>query len=536
MWKLGFDWQRYRLSGFSYSRYGGEFRFRNLGEFLTLDRSETAQADRFTGNLLGPDTQRAMGQDYVALFVQDEWRLRNVTLNLGLRWDAVTTPTEENDQAAGLLSLDDLESGPQGITPGAPLFDNPSARSFAPRLGLAWTPSGDGRTVLRGGYGIFYQPLTVSYYRGTSFRIFPFFAGVDIRRPPVFGPGIQEILAEGTGVSVRRRSEFIFYDAEQPFVQQWHIDAERELGIGFTAQIGYLGSKGHHLPFYGDPNAVPAETLPDGRKRVIPGASIRYPTWGRIRTRINVARSIAHALIIGARKRADGLVLQASYTLSNSKDTWSGGQQGNSDFNNGAGSATDWWDPEAEFGPSNFDVRHTFTLNTVYALPWGSTLTGAAAVLARDWNIGLVLQFASGLPFTPYIGFDRALDEQSDADTIQKPDQIGPVTYLKTPGAWFDPSAFALPPEGYYGDAPRNGLRGPGLKLADLAIFKNVPMGAVTAQIRFEAFNLFNWVNFGLPDASALFNTDGSLRAGSGPITETATSARQLQLGLKLIF
>ena len=538
LWKAGFDWQHYRFGGTSYSRYGGEFRFRDLREFLTLRRSATAQADRFTGNLPGTDTQRDVRQDYVAFFVQDDWRVRSpITVSLGLRYEFVTTPKEQQGRIAGLLSLDDLEAGPRGVTPGAPLFDNPSRQSVAPRLGVAWSPSNDGRTMLRAGYGLFYQPLTVSYYRGTIFRIFPYFAGVDIRQPTVFGPGIQEVLAQGGDANTQRRSEFIFYDAEQPFVQQWHVKVERDLGAGFTAEVGYLGSKGHNLPFYGDPNVVPSEYLPDGRKRIVPGASLRYPSWGRIRTRINVARSVAHVLAAGVRRQlSGGLMFQAAYTLGNARDTWSGGLMGTADFENGAGSATDWWDPEAEWGPANFDIRHTFVANAIYELPWGKDLTGIAAAFARGWHVGGVVQLASGLPFTPIIGFDRALDRQSDADTVQKPDLVGPITYLGKADAWFDVTAFALPPPGYYGNAGRNLLRGPGLTLADLIVLKDVAVGRGTMQFRIEAFNVFNWVNLGLPDASVMFNTDGTYRAGTARITTTATPARQVQLGVKVLF
>ena len=524
VFKAGVDWQRYQFGGVSYSRYGGEFRFRSLEEFLTLRRSSSAQADRFTGNLPGTDTRREMQQHYIALFAQDDWHAGpRLTFNLGLRYDFATVPTEEDGRVAGLLSLDDLESGPKGVTPGSPMYDNPSKRNIAPRLGVTWAPA-DG-TIVRGAYGLFYQPLTVSYYRATTFRIFPYFAGVDLRQPAVFGPGIQTILAQPAAGSVQRRSEFIAYDAKQPFVQQWHVTLQRHLGAGLTGELGYLGSKGHNLPFYGDPNSIPAERLPDGSKRVVPGATLRYPTWGRIRTRINVARSESHHVVAGLRKEFTGrFLVQASYTYGHSSDTWSGGLQGSADFDNGAGSATDWWDPEDEFGPSNFDVRHTLVANAVWKLPWGG------------WNVAGVLNLASGLPFTPFIGFDRAGDGQSDADLLQKPDQVGAVTYVRTPEQWFDATAFALPAAGYYGNTRRNSLRGPGLKLVDLSIFKDVRISRTTLQLRAEAFNLFNWANFGIPDATALFNPDGSRRTGVGRITTTATAARQVQLGLRLTF
>ena len=285
------------------------------------------------------------------------------------------------------------------------------------------------------------------------------------------------------------------------------------------------------------PTRAPLRYSADGRKTVIPGSTLRYPSWGRIRTRTNIAESTAHTLVASARQRTrDGLTWQASYTYAHSNDTWSGGQMGTSDFDNGAGSATDWWDVEAERGPSNFDVRHSFIVNGVYQLPWGQSLTGVSGALARGWTVSGVLTLASGLPFTPFIGFDRALDGQSDADTIQKPDQVGPVGYPGTADEWFDITAFALPPAGTYGTARRNTLRGPGLKLADIGVVKRFDLGRARLQLRLEAFNVFNWVNFGLPNASVLFNSDGSYRAGAARITTTATSARQLQLGVKVDF
>jgi hypothetical protein len=300
--------------------------------------------------------------------------------------------------------------------------------------------------------------------------------------------------------------------------------------------VGYIGSKGSNLPFYGDPNSVPTEYLPDGTKRIVPGATLRYPSWGRIRTRTNVARSIYHGLVLGLNRRFnDGLMLQGSYTYGNSRDTWSGGQLGDSDFDNGTGNATDWWDPEYEFGPSNFDVRHNLAVNGVYQLPWGRNLRGLAGALAAGWNVGGVAQFSSGVPFTAYIGYDRAGDLMSDT-LQQKPNVSGAVPYPRTADQWFDPASFTLPAAGVFGNAGRNSLRAPGVKVADLSVFKNVPVGHATLQVRLEAFNAFNWVNLGLPSAAVLFNPDGSRFAGAGRITSTSTPARQLQLKVKILF
>src|SRR4029450_12571578 len=195
-WKAGVDYQRYHFDGFSESRRGGAFRFRTLEEMMTLRRSATAQADRFTGVLPGTDTHRHMRQNSVAVCIHHDFRTSDrLTLSLGMRYEFVTTPRELNGKVAGLLRFEDLESGPLGVTPGTPMFDNPSrTMGLAPGLGMSWSPFADNKTTVRGGSGIFYQPLTVSFYRGTTFREYPYFAGVDLRQPAVFGPAMQRAL------------------------------------------------------------------------------------------------------------------------------------------------------------------------------------------------------------------------------------------------------------------------------------------------------------------------------------------------------
>jgi hypothetical protein len=535
--KAGFDLQKYHFDGTSYSRYGGTFQFRNVQEFLTLQRSATAQADRFTGNLPGTDTFRQMRQWYTAFFVQDDWRASShLSLQYGLRYDRTVTPTELSGKVAGLLDLNDLNTKADGVTPGSDMYKDPSAKNFAPRLGVAWNPAGDLKTTIKSNYGIFYQPLTTSFYRGTTFRIYPYFAGVDIRQPTVFGPGMIDVLSAGVNpATVQKRSEFIFYDEKQPYMQQWNVNFERDLGHKIVAEVGYLGSKGSNLPFYGDPNTTPSEYV-NGVKQLVPGAKLRYPAWGRVRTRVNEARSIYHGMTASVNKHySSNWQAQLSYTFGNSHDTWSGGQIGGSDFENGAGSATDWWDPEYEYGPSSFDVRHTFIANAVYVLPFAQSATGVKHALLANWQVGGVVQFSSGIPFTPFESYDQVGDGQADTG-LQKPNVNGTVSYPGTADMWFDPSVFSVPAAGVFGNATRNSLRGPGLKVADLSLFKNQKIaGRVTAQFRLEAFNAFNWVNLGLPDAT-IFNSGGVRNANAGRITRTSTPARQVQIGIKLMF
>ena len=534
--KFGGDFQRYHFDGFSYSRYGGEFRFTSLPNFLR------GTVNRFTGNMPGTDTRRNMRQSYVAMFAQDEWRpAGNLTLNYGVRYEFITVPYDTQSRVAGLLSFNDLESGPQGVTPGTDMFKNPSKLDFAPRLGVAWTPFGSQKTSIKAGSGLFYQPLTTSYYRGTTFRIYPYFAGVDIRTVPTFGPAVQDLLAQGTGLAVQKRSEFIDYDARQPYTAQYHASIQHEVVNLLVGEIGYIGSRGYNLPFYSDPNAVPVQfNAADGHWRVVPDAGLPFPSWGRIRTRTNVARSWYNGLTASVNRRfANGLLFQGSYTYGRSRDTWSGGLIGGSDFENGAGSATNYFLPDNELGPSSYDVRHTVVFNAVYQLPFGRTMSGAARQIVQGWQLGVVANYASGVPFTPFIGFDYAKDLSSDPNP-QKPDWargFSPAnTIVGSPDNWFNARAFVLPPAGEYGNVGRNVLRGPDLKMVDLSIFKNTLVGRQNVQFRIEVFNLFNRANFATPNSAALFNPDGTPIPSATQITHTATTSRQVQLGLKFVF
>ena len=533
--KLGVDIQRYHFDGYSYSRYGGEFRFTNLQTFLL------GTVNRFTGNMPNTDTRRGMRQSYFAFFGQDEWKpADNFTMNYGLRYEFFTVPSDINGQVAGLLSFTDLESGPDGVTPGTDFFKNPSKLDFAPRIGVAWNPFGDQKTSIRAGSGIFYQPLTTSYYRGTAFRVYPYFAGVDIRTVPTFGSAVQQLLAQGVGLAVQKRSEFIDYNARQPYTAQYHASVAHEFPGQLVAEVGYVGSRGYNLPFYSDPNARPVQfNAADGHWQVVPGSSLPFPDWGRIRTRTDVARSWYNGMTASVNRRfSHGLLFQGSYTYGNSRDTWSGGLIGSADFDNGAGSATNYFHPENELGPSSFDIRHTVIFNAVYQLPF-SQGTGKMSELRTGWQIGVIANYASGIPFTPFIGYDFAGDGSSDPNP-QKPDWApgfnASNAIIGDPNNWYNANAFVLPPKGAYGNVGRNSLRGPDMKVVDLSIFKNTPVAKQNLQLRLEIFNLFNRANFGTPNSAVLFNSDGTRVPNATNITRTATTSRQVQLGVKFVF
>lgn len=172
-------------------------------------------------------------------------------------------------------------------------------------------------------------------------------------------------------------------------------------------------------------------------------------------------------------------------------------------------------------------------------LPFGQNLTGAKGALLKGWQFSGIASVSSGMPFHPRIGFDRAGDRQSDND-MQRPSwapgRNAGDAIKGNVDEWFDPTAFVLPAAGTFGDVRRNVLRGPNLRVVDFSTFKNQQAGAVMMQFRVEVFNLFNRANFAPPSNPVLFNPNGTRIPGAGRITELATPARQVQLGIKLLF
>ena len=240
-------------------------------------------------------------------------------------------------------------------------------------------------------------------------------------------------------------------------------------------------------------------------------------------------------MTLGFNKRySAGLLFQAAYTLGDSHDTWSGGQIGGSDFDNGAGSATDWCDPEYEYGPSNFDVRHNFVVNAVYQLPWGQNLTGVRRCAREGLErrrrccrsqraaVDAAARLRPGRRSTERYGRAKAEPERDGELPGNGGAVVRPVRVLGSGRGRVRQCA------------PQLAARA-GIKVADVSVFKNFTVGRYTTQFRIEAFNAFNLVNLGLPDA-IIFTANGVRNPTAGQIRTTATPARQFQIGLKFLF
>ena len=483
-----------------------------------------------------PDSNRGYRQTNFAAFFEDVFRVTpNFTLNMGLRYEFNSSPTEHRGRNANIRDpLTDTS------TTVGKLYDAPTDL-FAPRLGLAWSPFGDQKTVLRAGIGIFHDLIKQDIYGDTRW-LPPFY---DILGGG-FGPGsfrnLTVLFPAGTNVPIQ-------FDLDNPYALSFNVQIQRELTPDTLFTIAYVGSRGTHLTRSGEVN--PPQFSP---VTGFIGGAPTNPNFGSILQIVTDAQSFYNSLQLGVKRRfSQGFSFQASYTLSKSIDDSSGPFL--SDFQSEPNVVQDLTNRKGNRGLSGFDNRHNFVFNSLYELPFGpgksfgNDLTGAAAQIAEGWQIGGILTLNSAFPFTVRHADNRAGNGLAFAGGGIRPDIIpgGKCTATGDPARWFDPNIFVAQPVGFFGNAGRNICRGPDFKNVDFLIMKNTRIGErVNIQFRAEFFNLTNHPNFGppvnTPDPNGAGGTGEAVFAGgllvpsAGRIFRTVNESRQIQFGLKIIF
>lgn len=533
--KFGADIRRIQNNGPFALGFLGQYQFLSLKDFLQ------ANPFLFIGAVPGnADSVRGYRVTDWGFYVQDDFKVTpNFTLNLGLRYEGSSDPSEANDRIANVIHpLTDTAS-----TVGK-LLDSPK-NLFGPRIGLAWSP--DQKTAVRAAFGIFYSFLNINEYGDTRFLSPHYELALSIF-PPFQNPLSGPIVIRPLGLTVP--TEFHYH---QPTVHHFNLTLQRELSSNLSVQVAYVGTRGYHLLRSGHINTLVPQILPDGSKFFPPNAPRRNPAFGSVLFIGADAQSFYHSFQLSVLKRmSKGLQFEASYTLSKSIDDSSGPFL--SDFVTQAGPVQDYFCRKCDRALSAWDVRNNFVFSGTYELPFGhgkrflSGTSGWLGKLLGGWSVGGIATFHSGLPFTPVLSFNNS----NDGTTLfisDRPDVVGPCKILGDPAKFFDPSCFQVPQPGKYGNAGRDILRGPDFKDVDLVIAKETPITErARVQFRAEFFNLANHPNFGPPINSTGFNGRGGngeiiFNAGSatpvgstGKIFNTVTTSRQIQFGLKLIF
>ena len=523
--RFGFQSQLVQFHQNTTSQQGGIVTFPNLAAFL---QGQPSNVDFAVPGLIDPI--RDYKQWLFGFFAQDDVRVRkNLSLNLGLRYEFITTPTEVNGKLSNLRHVTDAS-----LTIGGPWHSNPSLKNVAPRLGFAWDPSRSGSTAVRGGFGIFYDEILPKYYFFSGSLNPPFTTRTTIANPPF--PVVTANF--NPDAPIKAQLQTVNYDLQSPFIMQYNVGVQRALPGSWDVFVGYVGSRGKNLLRVGDANLA-SDTIVDGVKTYQPAAGRRNPTFGPIFQRVTDARSFYDSLQVSVMKRnSHGLRGQVSYTLAKSTDDSSG--INSQDYDSGVQYALDWYDPTYDRGPSAFQARHNLTFNWSWEIP--APASGAAARLLGGWQLNNVTTLQTGQPFTVRLGFNRSGNLNTTGFSMnERPDlragySANPV--LGGSDRYWDISAFALPARNTRGNLGRNTLVGPGLVNADLSLIKSIRIkGQRAIQVRLEAFNFPNRPNFAVPSGRIAFtNAAGDVAPNWGRITSTVTTARQIQLGIKYVF
>jgi hypothetical protein len=477
----------------------------------------------------GSDSTRGWRQSQFFAYAQEEYRASaNWSLSLGVRYEFSATPSEVNGKVATLHD----PARDTAITVGGPLYRNPSARNLAPRLSLAWDPIGSGRTVVRAGFGIFFDLIGSRDLLVGGVRMPPFFNRITIQRPAF--PNLLE--AARTGAPGDALDALDYY-LHQPYVGQVQVMLERQVGSAWVARAGYTGTRGVHLiGFLGNVNTTRPQILPDGRLFMPPDAPRVNPAFGQIALRRTQFDSFYHGFSAALeRKWRAGFGFSTNYVWSKSIDESSSATS--TDFTPSDSFPT-VFNYRQNRGLSDFDLRHVLNASLSYRLP--ARRPGALGELLGGWELFALAKLQTGHPFAPWVGFDRARLLSSRGDLGQRPDFIGTPgqrLVLGDPAQYFDPLAFGLPEAGFLGNLGRGTLIGPGLFAADAALHKTIwNTEHQSLRLRLETFNLPNHPSFKPPSGLALFDSSLGRLGAAGRITETSTTSRQVQLALKWVF
>jgi Carboxypeptidase regulatory-like domain/TonB dependent receptor len=529
-------------------KFGLDFRFSQQNAFRDVESRGRLQFSPFgqiTGNALGDlllgfpfltsvarvDNPQQIRTESYNFFVNDSYRVTpRLTLTGGLRYEYNSPPVDATDRAnvydvatRALVSV-----GTNGVPRSG--FD-PDKNNFAPRVGFAWTIGDDQATVLRGGYGIYYDqsplaPAEALYFNSPFFdnNIFFSLPGLPLTLNDPF-PSFFPFPLPDSALAIQR-------DLRTGYMQHWNFNVERQLGSKSVLEIAYVGSKGTKLLTARDINQPQPSVLPPGLP-FVPRPDPRFDDINLLESRANSNYNALQARF--QQRLARGLTTLVSYTWSKSIDDASNffSSAGDPNFPQNSNNVA------AERGRSNFDVRQRLSASYSYSLPFGKGRQylagdGWISTLLSGWETHGIVTLQSGRPFT--VALLSEIDNSGTGRSIlgfganDRPNLVGnPELSNSTTLQWFNTAAFVFPAPGTFGNAGRNILDGPGFQNVNASLLKNTALTErVNLQFRAEAFNLFNHPNFTLPDNFLGSPTFGRITSARDP--------RHIQFGLKLLF
>jgi len=562
--KFGASWALYKKIQTYFANTEGNFTFN--GNYTGSDF-----ADYLLGMASGYTEDGYQGKGHwdnqsTAIYAQDNWKVsRKLTVNLGLRWDGIPHTYEEtNQQASFYPNLYDqskratlcggsvcstsagLGTSPLSALSGTSLYMNgigiagkngiPAGLvknhwlTFGPRVGFAYDPVGDGKTVIRGGGGLMYERIQGNdQYNGAT--NVPFGATASVNNVLLSNPGTS--ILTGSSVTAPIPIVSITGDNETsykpPVSIQYNIGVQRELAKNTVLSLAYVGTQNRHQNEYTDINNPNPSVLP----QIIAGTldrnvAVPYAGYAGIRLSENDENGHYNSLQASLHSRVSkDLTLEGAFTYSKSMDPGTGG--GNSqDMQN----VSNPYDRSYDWGPSALDRRSVLVATFVYDLPIlrGNSGTPLLRATLGGWEVSGIVTTETGMPLNITLGGSQG--SNGLANGTNRPNVSGNVNMSNTFTQWFDQSAFSTPTSGQWGNLGHNAIYGPGRDNWNISLFKSFTFSESRGsrlELRAETFNTFNHTQYnGIGTSYANASQFGTVTSTYNP--------RNLQLGIKLLF
>jgi hypothetical protein len=526
-------------------REGGIFIFGSLPAFLSATpvqfQGEVNPHPGFTRTRYSRATE-------IFPYIQDDWKIRsNLTLNLGLRYDYETNPICVAEPCNAIL--DPLTS--TGFTQVRTVVaNNPDTRNFDPRIGLAWDPFSDHKTSIRAGFGIFHEPLAARTYLN-AYSQNPPSQTVVLAGPPAVGlfPRPASCTPQpsclnppfGTIYQIDYRSH------KAPYEMQYNLTVQRDLGHNTVASLGYVGAQGVHLYSQrnlNSPTVVDASGNPVPQNCTSPSCFFKGPLPNPNFLGLDATAPTSHSTYNGLvaslnRQISRNFQGQVSYTYSRCIDDGSA----SSGLEQASVEVLDAYNQRFDRAACIFNVTHALRVNGLYNLPFQGNR------LVSGWQIAEILSVATGYPVNVTNGLLPQVSNTGGI-TSDRPNLVPGCQLYAGQGQlsgpfvqWFNPSCYTPQPFGTLGDVGRNSLVGPGLLDLDFSIIKETRVTErLNAEFRAEFFNILNHTNLGQPAGAVFAGPGGAGAANSfiagnaGLISTAATTSRQIQFAVKLVF
>ncbi len=473
-----------------------------------------------------------------ASFVEDIIKLTpRLELRAGFRSESTNGWNESQGRASNYAIVNGvLQTTP--IVGKSALWTNRAKFLPNPRVGFAWDVWGNGKTAVRGAFGIYHNLLDTIDYRVDQTA--PYNTAETLKNVAVstlsFTPGTPPPSTAKVSPSN------VQPDISTPTVLSWSFRIEQEISPRTALTVGYLGSHGYHQILSEDMNEPAPLYTADGQPYYTSGAANVNPALANTTSWVSQGVSLYNALEVDLRRSfANGVQFRGNYTYSKNLDdgsTWNTSVSANT-----PAFVSFPLNPKVDWGPSATDVRHTASISASWDLPFGPKrryLNQGPALLesvVSGWTASAIVATQTGFPFSPQLGYNPTGngDTRNPVRPNWNPSFSGNL-YPHTPAKWFDPSAFLQPATGTFGNVRRDSLYGPGLTNLDFSAARSAHLERLGIQFRAEFFNVLNHSNFLTPNEVVYSSATSGISPTAAVISATSTTSRQIQFGLKLSF